>query len=80
MRVVVDLQAYPVSPTLPAVIDHYCASLACAILRHAGNHDVEVVVNHSSEEFLEQLQGEFPDLFRQEVGFVGNGIVVEHAR
>jgi glycosyltransferase involved in cell wall biosynthesis len=64
MRVVVNLQAYPVSPTLPTVIDHYCASLACAILRHAGNHDVEVVVNHSSEEFLEQLQGEFPDLFR----------------
>src|SRR5215469_6031021 len=63
MRVVVDLQAFPVSTTPPTVIDRYCASLACAILRHAGDHDVHVVVNHSSEEFLEKLQGEFPDLF-----------------
>lgn len=64
MRVVVDLQAYPASPPLPTVIDHYCASLVSAILRHAGNHDIHFVVNHSSDEVLEKLQGEFPDLFR----------------
>ncbi|MBV8357669.1 MAG: glycosyltransferase [Deltaproteobacteria bacterium] len=64
MRVVVDLQAFPVSTAPPTVIDHYCASLACAILRHAGDHEVHVVINHSSEEFLEKLQGEFPDLCR----------------
>jgi glycosyltransferase involved in cell wall biosynthesis len=64
MRVVVDLQAFPGSAPPPSVIDHYCASLACALLRHAGNHDVHVVINHSSEEFLEKLQDKFPDLFR----------------
>ena len=63
MRVVVDLQAFPVSAAPPSVIDHYCASLACAMLRHAGNHDVQVLINHSSEEFLEKLQHKFPDLF-----------------
>ena len=65
MRVVVDLQALPGSARPHGSIDHYAASLACAILRHAGNHDVYVVINHSSEEFLEKLQGKFPDLFRK---------------
>ncbi len=65
MRVVVDLQALPGSARPRGSIDHYAASLACAILRHAGNHDVHVVINHSSEEFLEKLQGKFPDLFRK---------------
>ena len=65
MRVVVDLQALPGSARPRGAIDHYAASLACAILRHAGNHDVQVVINHSSEEFLEKLQGKFPDLFRK---------------
>ena len=65
MRVVVDLQVLP-GPARPrGSIDHYAVSLACAILRHAGNHDVKVVINHSSEEFLEKLQGKFPDLFRK---------------
>jgi len=62
MKVVVDLQALPGSARPRGSIDHYAASLACAILRHAGNHDVQVVINHSSEEFLEKLQGKFPDL------------------
>jgi glycosyltransferase involved in cell wall biosynthesis len=61
MRVVVDLQGFPRSAA-PATINHYCASLACAILRHAGNHDLHVVISHSSEEFVAQLQGKFPEL------------------
>jgi glycosyltransferase involved in cell wall biosynthesis len=64
MRVVIDLQAFPVSAAPPTIIDNYCASLACAILSHPGHHDVHAVINHSSEEFLEKLRGEFPDLMR----------------
>jgi glycosyltransferase involved in cell wall biosynthesis len=67
MRVAVDLQAFPVSAAATAVIDHYCASLACAILSHPGHHDVHIVVNHSSEESVEKLQNEFPDLMRNSV-------------
>jgi glycosyltransferase involved in cell wall biosynthesis len=66
MRVVVDLQAFSGSAAPPRIIDHYCASLACAMLRYAGNHDVHVVVNHSSEESLEKLRDKFPDLFRND--------------
>ena len=70
MKVVVNLQALPGSARPRGSIDHYAASLACAILRHAGNHDVQVVINHSSEEFLEKLQGKFPDLFRKDASRV----------
>ena len=63
MRVVVELQAFPPPAAAPPIIDGYCASLACAIVRHAGNYDVHVVVTHCSDELLEKLRDSFADLF-----------------
>jgi len=63
MRVVVDLQAFSMCGPAPPMIDHYSASLACALLRHAGDHEVHIVINHSSDELLEKVQGKWPELF-----------------
>ena len=32
------------------------------MIRHAGNHDIQVVVNHLCEDAIEELQNKFPDL------------------
>jgi glycosyltransferase involved in cell wall biosynthesis len=62
MRVVLDLQAFPVPAGQRKVTEHYSASLACAMVRHAGHHDVHVVVNHSSDDAVEELYEKFPGL------------------
>jgi glycosyltransferase involved in cell wall biosynthesis len=64
MRVVVDLQAFPAPALRHKRVDHYGASLARAMIRHAGNHDIQVVVNHLCEDAIEELQNKFPDLVR----------------
>jgi glycosyltransferase involved in cell wall biosynthesis len=63
MRVVVDFQAFALSAADTGASDRYPATLVGALLRHAGHHDVEIVVSHSSEELLEELRGKFPNLF-----------------
>lgn len=65
MRVVVDLEVFPSSAGSPHDVDQYSAALVESMLSHAGHHQIEVVVNHSSEELVEDLQGKFPGLFRQ---------------
>jgi glycosyltransferase involved in cell wall biosynthesis len=62
MRVVLDLHAFPVPAVRHQGIDRYSVSLARAMLRYAGKHDVHVVVNHSLEDAVEELQNEFPDV------------------
>ncbi len=64
MRVVVDLQAFPPRAGGNGV-NRYSAALVSAMLRHPGDHEVKVVVTHSSEELIEELQDRFPDLFRR---------------
>jgi glycosyltransferase involved in cell wall biosynthesis len=63
MRVVVDLQVFPLSTALGSVIDDYSAALVSAMLRYPGLHDVTVMISHSSEELLEELRKKLPDLF-----------------
>jgi glycosyltransferase involved in cell wall biosynthesis len=62
MRVVLDLQAFPGPAARHKRADDYGASLARAMIRHAGNHDIQVVVNHQCEDAIEELQNKFPDL------------------
>ena len=64
MRVVLDLQAFPAPAAPHTRVDHYGASLARAMIRHPGNHDIHVVVNHQCEDAIEELQNKFPDLVR----------------
>jgi glycosyltransferase involved in cell wall biosynthesis len=63
MRLVVDLQALPGSTEHTSEIDDYPAMLVGAMLRHASHYEIEIVVNHSSEKVVEELQDKFPDLF-----------------
>ena len=62
MRVVLILQAFPLPPhAISALITMEPHSGA----RHdqdAGNHDIQVVVNHLCEDAIEELQNKFPDL------------------
>ena len=64
MRVVLDIQAFPAPAARHNRVDHYGASLARAMIRHSGNHDIQVVVNHLCEDAIEELQNKFPDLVR----------------
>jgi glycosyltransferase involved in cell wall biosynthesis len=64
MRVVLDLQKFPVSAAWHGRVDHYGVSLARALIRHAGKHDVHVVVSHSYEDGVEDLQNTLRDLVR----------------
>jgi len=64
MRIVLDLQAFPALAPRDRHVDHYGASLARAITRHPGKHDIHVVVNHSSEDAIEELRNKFPDLVK----------------
>ena len=45
-------------------IDDYGASLARAMIRQGGKHDIHAVVSHSYEDGVEELQNKFPDLPR----------------
>ena len=64
MRVVLDLQAFPAPAARHKCVDDYGASLARAMITHAGNHDIHVVVSHLCEDTIEELQNKFPDLVR----------------
>jgi glycosyltransferase involved in cell wall biosynthesis len=64
MKVVLDLQAFPAPAARHNRVDHYGASLARAIISHACNHDIQVVVNHLCEDAIEEFQNKFPDLVR----------------
>ena len=64
MKVLVDLQAFQALGSSQRRVDHYGASLARAMIRHSGKHDIHVVLNQSSEDALEELQNKFPDLVR----------------
>ena len=64
MKLVLGLQAFPAPAARHKRVDHYGASLARAIIRHACNHDIQVVVNHLCEDAIEELQNKFPDLVR----------------
>jgi glycosyltransferase involved in cell wall biosynthesis len=63
MRVVLDIQVFPVAGGGDIQVDRYAKALVGAILSHSGRHDIGVVINHSSEELLEKLQRDFPELF-----------------
>ncbi|MBV8773135.1 MAG: glycosyltransferase [Deltaproteobacteria bacterium] len=65
MRVVVDLEAFPASAGCPNDIDQYSAALVESMVSHAGHHQIEVIISHSSEELVEDLQSRFPALFRK---------------
>jgi glycosyltransferase involved in cell wall biosynthesis len=62
MRIVLELQALPVPAAQHKDVDHYSASLARAMIAQPGNHDIHIVVNHSSADAIEDLQNKFPDL------------------
>src|SRR5258708_17625513 len=64
MRGVLAVRAFPAPAAPHKRVDHYGASLARAIIRHAGNHDIHVVVSHLCEDAIEELQNKFPDLVR----------------
>src|SRR5271155_2966080 len=64
MKLVVDLQAFQALGARQRRIDHYGASLARAMIRRPGTHDIQVVLSHSSQDALEELQNQFPDLVR----------------
>ena len=64
MRVVVDVEAFPAAGRRNGV-DQYSVALAEAMLSHAGHHEIEVIVNHSSEQLVEDLQDRFPGLLKK---------------
>ncbi len=64
MRVVVDLRAFQALAAPHRGADHYGVSLADAIIRHPGTHDIHVVVSHLCEDAIEELQNKVPDLVR----------------
>jgi glycosyltransferase involved in cell wall biosynthesis len=63
MRLVLDIQVFPVHDAGDIQIDRYAAALVSAILSHSGRHELGVIINHSSEELLEKLQRDCPELF-----------------
>ena len=64
MRVVLDLQLFPACAARHKGVEHYGASLARALIRHAGKHDIHAVVSHACEDAIEDFQNNFPDLMR----------------
>ena len=64
MRVVLDLQLFPACAARHKGVEHYGASLARALIRHAGKHDIHAVVSHACEDAIEEFQNNFPDLMR----------------
>jgi glycosyltransferase involved in cell wall biosynthesis len=64
MRVLIDLQEFSGATTRPRSADHYGVSLARALIRHAGNHEIHIVVNYPCEYFIEDFQNKFSDLAR----------------
>ena len=65
MRVVAELQVFPLAPQAADDLDRYSTELVEAMVREAGHHEVRVLITHSSEELLEELEQKFPGLLHK---------------
>jgi glycosyltransferase involved in cell wall biosynthesis len=65
MRVVAELQVFPLTSHAADDFDWYSAALVEAMVREAGRHEIRILINHSSEELLEELEQKFPGLFQK---------------